>query len=67
MTHTNGVNGTHVLGEVEMTASEMRDLVARYRTALVALLALIKRDGGWMEHRDQLLLKEVQRLLDGAA
>lgn len=37
---------------------------ARYKTALVALLDMIRRDGGYRTWADQMLVAEVQRLLD---
>jgi hypothetical protein len=45
-------------------AVELLDLVARYRTAIVALLELIKRDGGYMLTNDQLLIAQIERLID---
>jgi len=55
-------NGTPTIPVV--SAIELLDRAARYRTAIVALLELIKRDGGYMATNDQMLLREVERLLE---
>lgn len=56
-------NGTHTT-VVPEASIELMDRVARYRTGLVALLAMIKREGGWRSTDDQMLLREIERLLD---
>jgi hypothetical protein len=46
-------------------AVELYTKVARYRTALVALVALVKRNGGgYMSWDDQNLLKQIDAILD---
>jgi hypothetical protein len=44
-------------------AIELLDRVARYRTALLALVEMVKREGGWRSADDQMLIREVERLL----
>jgi hypothetical protein len=61
LSEINGTNG-HA-SQVVVSTIELMDAVARYRTALVALLALIRRDGGYMDVKDQMLLREVERLI----
>jgi hypothetical protein len=63
-TMTNG-NGIEKKAIQVVSGFELHDKVARYRTALVALVAFVKREGGYMETRDQMLLAEVERLLEG--
>ena len=58
----NGTNGTHV--ESAKSAIELMDVIARYRTALVALVDLVKREGGYRSWPDQLLIRQVERILD---
>lgn len=61
-----GTNGSSTIPVV--TAVELHDKVASYRTALVALVALIKREGGFMSWPDQMLVRQIERMLeaDGA-
>lgn len=47
-----------------ITVGELETRVARYRTALVALVALVRREGGYRAWNDQQLLREVERLLE---
>lgn len=49
-----------------VNVAKLHDTVARFRTALVAMLELAQRQGGYMEWNDQMLLKEVERLLEDA-
>jgi len=59
MTEANGVPIPVV------SAIELHTKVARYRTALVALVALVKRQGGgYMSWEDQNLLRQVNAILD---
>ena len=62
MTASSGTNGTSTPAVV--TTSELETRVARYRTALVALLELTRRDAGYRSWGDQMLINEIQRLLD---
>jgi hypothetical protein len=58
---TNGADGpTFAI----ISSIEMNDRLAQYRTAIVALLAMVKREGGFMSWDDQMLLKEIERLVD---
>jgi hypothetical protein len=45
-------------------AIDLLGQLARYRTAIVALLQLVKREGGFMSWGDQMLLREIERLID---
>lgn len=60
MGSTNGTNG-HTIPST--TAAELNDLVAQYRTALVALVDLVKREGGYRSWQDQELVRHIERLL----
>lgn len=60
---TNGANGNGTVIPVT-TPVELETRVAQYRTALVALVAMLKRDGGWRSTADQQLLRQIERLLD---
>jgi hypothetical protein len=63
---THGSNGKSS-SVVPVSAIELETLVARYRTALVALLDLAKREG-WHRHiHDEMLLAEIETLLAAAA
>lgn len=62
---TNGTNGTSTPSVV--TVSELETKLARYRTALVALVDVLRREGGYRSWNDQLLLREVERLLEADA
>ena len=53
-------NGTHVA----VVSTDLYAKVARYRTALVALVDLVKRNAsGYMSWDDQNLLRQVQEIL----
>lgn len=43
---------------------ELHEKIARYRTALVILIDMIRREQGYMSPEDQRILKHVQRILD---
>ena len=43
---------------------ELHDRIAQYRTACVALLALVRREVGYIPWGDQMLLREIERLID---
>lgn len=60
MASTNGTNGTTIPAT---SAAELNDLVAQYRTALVALVAMVKREGGYRDWKDQELIRHIERLL----
>lgn len=60
MASTNGTNGTTI---PTTTVGELNDLVAQYRTALVALVELVKREGGYRSWQDQELVRHIERLL----
>ena len=62
-TNGNGTNGT-ATPVAPPPAIELLSQVARYRTALLALMTMIKREGGWRSQADQMLIREVERLLD---
>jgi len=47
-----------------ITVAQLEARVARYRTALVVLLEMVKRDAGYMNWSDQNLLREIGRILD---
>lgn len=44
--------------------ADLLGLLARYRTAIVELLAIIRRDGGYMPADAQLRLREIERWAD---
>lgn len=56
----NGTNGTTI---PTTTIGELNDLVAQYRTALVALVAMVRREGGYRDWKDQELIRHIERLL----
>ena len=47
-----------------VTTIELHTKVARYRTALVALVELVKREGGYRSWSDQMLVAQIERMLD---
>lgn len=59
---TNGTPTTLPLKPIA-TPGELETLVARYRTALVALIALAKREGWHRQLHDSMLLEEIEYLL----
>jgi hypothetical protein len=58
----NGTNGATT--PAPPPAIDLLGQLARYRTAIVALLQLVKREGGFMSWGDQMLLREIERLID---
>lgn len=65
MSAVNGANGHAV--PTPTTDEEPISLMvklASYKTALLAILAMVKRDGNeWRSPKDQMLIREVERLL----
>lgn len=57
----NGTNGTSIPAT---SVAELHDRVAQYRTALVALMAMVKRETSYLSPADQQLLRQVRHLLD---
>jgi hypothetical protein len=51
-------------GIIPTITLELHDRIAQYRTALVALVELVKREGGYRSWPDQMLVTQVERLLD---
>ena len=65
MSRTSGTNGTNGTSVHAAAAIELETRVARYRTALVALLELVKRDGReFRSWGDQQLVAQIQRIVD---
>ena len=62
MSEANGSSNGSTIKTITVAQLEAR--VARYRTALVVLLEMAKRDSGYMNWSDQHLLREVGRILD---
>ena len=62
MSEANGSSNGSTIKTITVAQLEAR--VARYRTALVVLLEMVKRDSGYMNWSDQHLLREVGRILD---
>lgn len=60
---TNGTNGATTPAPPP-PAIDLLDRLARYRTAIVALLQFVKRDGGYIPWSDQMLIREIERLID---
>jgi hypothetical protein len=59
---SSGTNGTSI---PVVTVAQLNDRVARYRTALVALVAFVRQErGGYMSWDDQNLIRQIERLLD---
>ena len=49
---------------VSVVTIELIDRVAQYRTACVALLALVRREVGYLPWSDQMLIGQIERLID---
>jgi uncharacterized small protein (DUF1192 family) len=47
-----------------VSVAELSDRAAGYRTAIVALIAIIKRDNGYLPWPDQMLVAEIERLIN---
>lgn len=62
MDDVNGTNGA-TSPTPPPSAVELETLVARYRTAIVALIALAKREGWHRQLHDTMLLEEIEYLL----
>lgn len=63
MSAVNGSNG-HATPAAPPSAIELLTAVASYKTALIALLDMIKRQRNeWRSVQDQMLIREVERLL----
>lgn len=60
----NGANGHAVPPPAAGPAIELLERVASFKTALVALLAMVKREGGWRSTEDQMLVRECERLVE---
>ena len=57
-------NGHHLQSK---TISELEWKLARHRTAIVALVAYIRRVGGYLSQEDQHLLRQAESVLDDEA
>lgn len=60
----NGANG-HTLPAVPEPAIELLEQLASYKTALLALLQMVKRGHNeWRSAQDQMLIREIERLIE---
>lgn len=58
---SNGTNG-HAT-PTTIAVSELETQLALYRTSLVAILQMVKREGGWRSTADQQLIRQIERVL----
>lgn len=64
MSGVNGTNGHAVHEVAPPSAIELMEAIATYKTALLALLGMVKRGSNeWRSPQDQMLIHEVERLL----
>ena len=59
MTRTRSASG----GFPAISTLELHEKVARYRTAVVVLLDMVKRDGSYMSGPDQNIIRQIERIL----